>query len=244
MSHVLAIFNREMKGYFTTPVGYVFMAIFLFMTGLFTFSLGNFYEFRQANLSAFFTWHPWLYLFLVPAVSMRLWAEERRSGTIELLLTLPISLGQAVAGKFLAAWVFIAASLALTFPIVLTVNYLGDPDGGMIAAGYVGSLLMAGAYLAIGCCISASTKSQVISFILSVVICFLFLLASFDAVMQWFDGWSPQWLLDSISGVSFSTHYASIQRGVISLKDVVFFGSFIVGWLYACSLVLGYKKAS
>lgn len=244
MSNTLTIFRRELKSYFTTPLGYVFIAIFLFMTGIFTFSLGSFYENRQADLNAFFTWHPWLYLFLVPAVSMRLWSEERRIGTIELLLTLPISLGEAIVGKFAAAWFFITIALALTFPIVLTVSYLGEPDMGVIVAGYVGSVLMAGAYLAVGCCISASSKSQVISFILSVVICFLFLLAGFPVVIDWFTGWAPQFLIDSITGISFSVHYSSIQRGVVQLKDLIFFASLIAGWLYACKLMLEYKKAS
>ncbi|MBI3737171.1 ABC transporter permease subunit [Candidatus Sumerlaeota bacterium] len=243
MNNTIAVFKRELSGYFSTPVAYVFIAIFLFLTGIFTFSLGHFYESRQADLGSFFTWHPWLYLFLIPAVSMRLWAEERRSGTVELLMTLPISLWSAVIGKFLAAWVFVGAALALTFPMVLTVVYLGEPDFGVIIAGYAGSFLMAGAYLAIGCCISASTKSQVISFIISVVICFMFLLAGFPAVMDWFLGWAPQWLVDSIDGVSFSSHYEGIQRGVVEFKDLIFFGSLIVAWLFACSVLLEAKKA-
>jgi ABC-2 type transport system permease protein len=244
MGKVSAIFWRELKGYFITPLGYVFIAIFLFLTGIFSFSLGQFYETRQASLAAFFDFHPWLYLFLVPAVSMRLWAEERRSNTIELLLTMPVSLGQAIMGKFFAAWIFIGAALALTFPMVLTVLYLGEPDMGIIFAGYLGSFLMAGAYLAIGCCVSAATKSQVISFVVSVVLCFLFLLASFNVVIEWFENWSPQWLIDAVSAVSFSTHYSSIQRGVIELKDAVFFVSLIFGWLYACAVILEAKKAS
>lgn len=244
MRNISAIFWRELKGYFVTPLGYVFISIFLFLTGIFTFSLGNFYEVRQASLNSFFDWHPWLYLFLVPAVSMRLWAEERRSGTIELLLTMPVSLTQAIVGKFLAAWIFIGIALALTFPVILTVAYLGDPDMGTICAGYLGSFLMAGAYLAVGCCISAATKSQVISFVISVVICFLFLLASFSVVVDWFSGWAPQWLVDAINTISFSTHYASIQRGVIELRDAIFFVTLIMGWLYACGVVLDAKKAS
>ncbi len=244
MRNTLAICRRELQGYFATPVAYVFIAIFLFLTGLFTFSLGGFYEARQANLRAFFDWHPWLYLFLVPAVSMRLWAEERKSGTIELLLTLPVSLAQAVVGKFLAAWVFIGVALALTFPMVLTVAFLGSPDYGVIGASYVGSLLMAGAYLAIGCCVSALTKNQVISFIISVVICFLFLLSGFPVVIDWFGAWAPQFLIDAVNAVSFSVHYTSIERGVIELKDLVFFVSLIMGWLYACAVVLETKKAN
>ena len=243
MSNMVAIFRRELLGYFTTPLGYVFVAIFLFVNGIFTFSLGGFFESRQASLDAFFTWHPWLYLFLVPAISMRLWAEERKSGTIELLLTLPVSLAQAVWGKFLAAWFFIAVALAMTFPVVLTVAYLGDPDGGVIVAGYIGSILMAGAYLAIGCCVSAATKNQVISFVLTVVICFLFLLASFPVVTDWFIAWAPQLVVDAIEAISFSNHYSSIQRGVVEFKDIVFFASLILGWLFACSVILEVKKA-
>lgn len=243
MKNSLAILQRELIGYFSTPVAYVFIAIFLFLNGIFTFSLGGFYESRQATLDAFFTWHPWLYLFLVPSVSMRLWSEERRSGTIELLFTLPISMPQAIAGKFLAAWLFIIISLACTLPVVLTVTYLGDPDMGVIAAGYFGSAVMAGAYLAIGLCVSALSKNQVISFIISVLICFLFMLAGFPAVLEWFIDWAPQWLVDAINGVSFSAHFASIQRGVIELKDLIFFASMIFAWLYAAAIILEAKKA-
>jgi len=243
MNRTIAVFKRELIGYLSTPVGYVFLGIFLFLTSMFTFSLGGFYENRQADLSAFFQWHPWLYLFLIPAVSMRLWAEERRVGTVELLLTLPMKLEEAVIGKFLAAWVFVGLALALTFPMIFTVAYLGDPDFGIIIASYAGSFLMAGAYLAIGCCISASTKSQVISFIISVVICFLFLLAGFPAVMDWFTGWGPQWLVDAVDAISFSTHYTAIQRGVVEFKDLIYFASLIVAWLYACGVLLEAKKA-
>ncbi|MCH8332720.1 ABC transporter permease subunit [Candidatus Sumerlaeota bacterium] len=250
MNNIIAIFRRELRGYFTTPVAYVFIATFLFLTGIFTFSLGGFYEARQASLRAFFDWHPWLYLFLVPAISMRLWSEERSSGTIELLLTLPITLMEAILGKFLAAWCFLGVALSLTFPMVLTVGYLGQPDWGVILASYMGSFLMAGAYLAIGCCISAATKNQVICFVLSVVICFLFLLASFPVVInfiEWAVGWAPPTvvdaILDSINAISFSSHFLSIERGVIEFRDVVFFLSLIAAWLYGCSVVLDVKKA-
>lgn len=243
MTNIRTIFSRELRSYFSTPVAYVFIAVFLFLTGLFTFSLGGFYEARQASLRAFFDWHPWLYLFLVPSVSMRLWSEERRSGTIELLFTLPISLTQAVVGKFLAAWVFIGIALGLTFPIVVTVSYLGDPDMGIIVASYFGSFMLAGAYLAIGCCISALSKNQVISFVLTVVICFLFLLAAFPVVIDWFSAWGPQWLIEAITAISFSAHYTSIERGVIEFKTLGFMASLIVGWLYACAIVLETKKA-
>ncbi len=188
MAVIRSIARRELRSYFATPLAYVFIVIFLVLTGLFTFYLGGFYERGQADLAPFFNFHPWLYLFLVPAIAMRLWAEERKSGSIELLLTLPVTLWQAVLGKFLAAWLFIAVALALTFPIWITVNYLGDPDNGVIVAGYIGSLLMAGGFLAIGSCISAATRNQVVAFILTVVICFLFMLAGFPLVLDLFSG--------------------------------------------------------
>jgi ABC-2 type transport system permease protein len=243
MSILLTLLRRELQSYFATPLAYMFIAVFLGLSGLFTFSLGGFYEQGQANLNAFFMWHPWLYLVLVPALSMRLWAEERNSGTIELLLTLPVTIGQAVIAKFIAAWMMIIIALALTFPIVLTVAYLGEPDFGVIAAGYIGSALMAGAYLAIGACLSAVTRSQVISFVLTEVVCFSFLLASFPVVLDWFVAWSPQWLVEAISEVSFSTHFESIKRGVLELNDIVFFVVLIAGWLYACAVLLEFKKA-
>ncbi|NQU43880.1 ABC transporter permease [bacterium] len=243
MSNTWSIFKRELKGYFATPVAYVFIVIFLFLNGLFTFQVSRIFERGQASLDVFFNWHPWLYLFLIPAVAMRLWAEERRSGTIELLLTLPVSVVQAIAGKFLAAWIFVGMALALTFPTVLTVMYLGQPDMGIIAVGYLGSFLMAGAYLSIGICMSALTKNQVVSFILAVVICLLFILAGFDVVLEAFNAWAPAWMMDAIASVSFLTHFQSIQRGVLDLADMVFFASLILGWLYACGLILDIKKA-
>ncbi|MBT8112526.1 MAG: ABC transporter permease subunit, partial [Gammaproteobacteria bacterium] len=192
MRNIITIFKRELGSYFATPVAYVFIVIFLIMSGAMTFYLGNLYERGQADLSPFFQYHPWLYLFLVPAIGMRLWAEERKSGTIELLMTLPISVGQSVIGKFLAAWVFIGIALVLTFPIWITINYLGEPDNGVILAAYLGSFLMAGGFLAIGSCISAMTKNQVIAFIITVVICFLFLLAGSPLVLNFFKAWIPQ----------------------------------------------------
>jgi len=243
MNATFAIFKREIKGYFTTPVAYVFIVIFLFLAGLFTFKLSSFFAARQADLGAFFNWHIWLYLFLIPAVAMRLWAEERKSGSIELLLTLPVSLTQAVLGKFLAAWIFVAIALALTFPVVLTVMYLGQPDLGIVAAAYLGSFLMAGAYLAIGTCISALTRTQVISFIISVVICLLFILAGLEVVVGFFSSWAPDWLVDAITSMSFLTHFNSIQRGLIGLPDLVYFLSLIAGWLFACGIVLEMKKS-
>ncbi len=243
MKNSIAIFKRELSSYFATPVAYVFIVIFLIMSGALTFYLGNFYERGQADLISFFNFHPWLYLFLVPAISMRLWAEERKSGSIELLMTLPISVGQSVTGKYLAAWVFIGLALVLTFPIWITVNYLGDPDNGVIFAAYIGSFLMAGGFLAIGACISAMTKNQVIAFIITVVICFIFLLAGSPLVLNFFKAWIPQSIVDAISSLSFLTHYISISKGVIDLRDVIYFFTLIGFWLYANALVVDMKKA-
>ena len=243
MNATLAIMRRELRSYFLTPVAYVFIVIFLFLTSAFTFYLGGFYERGQADLAPFFNFHPWLYLFLVPALSMRLWAEERRSGSIELLMTLPVEIWQAVAGKFLAAWAFTGLALFLTFPIWVTVNYLGDPDNGVILAAYIGSLLMAGGFLAVGSCISALTRNQVIAFILAVVACFLLLLAGFPLVLEVFSAWAPQTLVDAIASLSFLTHFASISKGVIDLRDLVYFALLIGVLLYANTIVLQLKKA-
>jgi len=238
MSRTLSIFRREFQGYFATPVAYVFIVIFLFLTGLFTFYIGAFYERGQADLEPFFRYHPWLYMLLIPAISMRLWSEERKSGTLELLLTLPISLAEAVVGKFLAAWAFTAIALALTFPLWLTVNYLGNPDNTVIAAGYLGSLLMAGGFLAIGSCISALTRNQVVAFVISFVVCFAFNLSGFPLVLDFFSGWAPQAVVDAVSSFSFLTHFNSIQKGVIDLRDIIFFTSLIAVWLYANMLAI------
>ncbi|MBT8444463.1 MAG: ABC transporter permease subunit, partial [Gammaproteobacteria bacterium] len=220
MSATRAIAQRELTAYFATPLAYVFLVIYLALIGVFTFYLGGFFERGQADLAPFFTFHPWLYLFLVPAISMRLWAEERKSGSIELLMTLPVTMGQAVLGKFLAAWVFVGVALALTFPIWITVNYLGDPDNGVILTAYIGSLLMAGAFLAIGACISAANRNQVVAFIITVVVCFAFLLSGFPLVLDFFSGWAPQGLVDAIAGLSFLTHFNALSRGVLDLRDV------------------------
>ncbi len=244
MKNIGIIFKRELESYFATPVAYVFIVIFLVLSGALTFHLGSFYERGQADLIPFFNFHPWLYLFLVPAISMRLWAEERKSGSIELLLTLPITMIEAVIGKFLAAWLFTAIALFLTFPIWITVNYLGDPDNGVILAAYIGSLLMAGGFLAIGACISATTKNQVIAFIISVVICFAFLLSGFSIVLDFFRGWAPQYVVDAIASLSFLTHYTSISKGVIDLRDIIYFATLIGCWLYANAVVIEMKKAS
>lgn len=243
MQGIRIIAARELRAYFATPLAYVFMVIFLALMGVFTFYLGGFYERGQADLSPFFNFHPWLYLFLVPAIAMRLWAEERKSGSIELLMTLPVTTTEAVLGKFLAAWVFTAVTLALTFPIWITVNYLGDPDNGVIVAAYLGSLLMAGAFLAIGSCISAANRNQVVAFIITVVVCFAFLLAGFPLVLDFFSGWAPRLVLDTVSGLSFLTHFNAISKGVIDLRDVVYFLAVIGAWLYATTIVLELKKA-
>jgi len=243
MNIVAALFRRELKSYFATPVAYVFIVIFLVLMGTFTFYLGGFYERGQADLRPFFNFHPWLYLFLVTALSMRLWAEERKSGSIELLMTLPVTPWQAVLGKYLAAWAFTGLALALTFPIWVTVNYLGDPDNGAILTAYIGSLLMAGGFLAIGSCLSAFTRNQVIAFVISVVVCFGFLLSGFPLVLDVFSGWAPQALVDGIASLSFLTHFANISRGVIDFRDIVFFGLLIGTFLYANTIVLQWKQA-
>ena len=244
MKNVAAIFKRELHGYFSTPVAYVFIVIFLFLTGLFTFYIGAFYERGQADLEPFFRFHPWLYLFLIPAIAMRLWSEERKTGTIELLMTLPISIWEAVLGKFLAAWCFSGVALVLTFPMWITVHYLGDPDNTVILAGYLGSILMAGGFLAIGSCISALTRSQVIAFVVSVVICFLFILSGFPLVLDFFQGWAPQALIDAVASLSFLTHFNSIQKGVIDLRDLVYYATLIAFWLYANVVIVETRKAS
>jgi ABC-2 type transport system permease protein len=243
MTGIAAILQRELKSYFLTPVAYVFIVIFLILSNALTFYLGGFYERGQADLTPFFNFHPWLYLFLAPALSMRLWAEERKSGSIELLMTLPIEPWQAVVGKFLAAWLFTGIALALTVPIWATVNYLGDPDNGVIVAAYLGSLLMAGGFLAVGSCISAATKNQVVAFILSVTACLVLLLASFSLVLDVFSVWAPQVLVDTIASLSFLTHFENISKGVIDLRDLVYFGLLIAAMLYANTIVLELKKA-
>jgi len=243
MGGIGIIAGRELRAYFATPLAYVFIVIFLALMGVFTFYLGGFYERGQADLAPFFNFHPWLYLFLVPAIAMRLWAEERKSGSIELLMTLPVTTTDAVVGKFLAAWGFTAVALALTFPIWITVNWLGDPDNGVILAAYVGSLLMAGGFLAIGSCISAANKNQVVAFIITVVVCFVFLLAGFPLVLDFFAGWAPQAVVDRVAALSFLTHFNSISKGVIDLRDVLYFAIVIVAWLYATAIVLDLKKA-
>ena len=243
MNVIGALFRRELQSYFATPVAYVFIVIFLVLMGTFTFYLGNFYERGQADLGPFFIFHPWLYLLLVPAIAMRLWAEERKTGSIELLMTLPITPWQAVLGKYLAAWAFTGVALLLTFPIWVTVNYLGDPDNGAIVAAYIGSFLMAGGFLAIGACLSATTRNQVIAFVITVVVCFVFLASGFPMVLDFFTSWAPQILVDGIASLSFLTHFESISKGVIDLRDLIYFGFLILAFLYANTIVLRWLQA-
>jgi ABC-2 type transport system permease protein len=243
MRNTWFIFRRELSGYFATPVAYVFLVIFLALASAFAFYLGNFFERGQADLQSFFSFHPWLYLFLIPAIAMRLWSEERKTGTIELFLTLPISIGEAVVGKFLAAWAFAGIALALTAPIWITVNILGDPDNGVIFASYLGSLLMAGGYLAIGSCISALTKSQVIAFVVAAAISFLFTVSGSPLVLSFFASWAPSSVLDAIASFSFLTHFNAISRGVVDLRDLVFYASLIICFLIATAIVIDIKKA-
>ena len=237
--NIKTITKRELAGYFASPVAYVFIVIFLLLCGFFTFMLGGFFERREASLSSFFLWHPWLYLFLVPAVGMRLWSEERRLGTMELLLTMPVTGFQAIVGKFLASWAFLVLALFLTFPIVWTVNYLGNADNGVIFAGYVGSALLAGAYLAISCLTSALTRNQVISFIISVVLCLLLILAGWPPVTNMLMGWNaPDWVVHLVSSFSVIPHFDGFQRGVLDSRDFIFFGSLIGFALFTTGVVI------
>lgn len=244
MRNVWIICRRELAAYFGSPLAYVFIVIFLGLSGSLTFYLGNFLARGQANLDAFFLFHPWIYLFLLPAIGMRLWAEERKTGTLELLMTLPVTTGQAVLGKFLAAWLFAAIALVLTFPIWLTVNYLGDPDNGVILAAYIGSWLMAGAFLAISACLSAVTSNQVIAFVLGAVICFLFLMSGLDLVQVFFRDWTPPFFVDVIANLSFLTNFRSIAQGVIDLRNVVFFVSLIGVGLFINTALVELKKGA
>lgn len=243
MTGTLSVFRREFAGYFATPLAYIFIIVFLFVAGIFTFYVGSFFPRGQADLTPFFTYLPWLFLFLLPAIGMRLWAEERRAGTIELLLTLPISVGGAVLGKFLAAWAFAIVALALTFPLWITVAQLGQPDNGVILASYIGAALMAGGYLAIAGCLSAITRNQVIAFVVGVVICFLFTVAGSPLVLNFFTGWAPPTLLSIVAATSIITHFNAITLGVIDLRDVIYFVSLIAAWLAATVIVVDLKKA-
>jgi gliding motility-associated transport system permease protein len=242
--NILIIAKRELGSYFGTPLAYVFIVIFLALTGALTFYLGGFLYTGEADLHPFFVYHPWVYLLLVPAVAMRLWAEERKTGTIENLMTLPVSTCEAVLGKYLAAWAFCGIALALTFPIWITVNLLGDPDNGVIVASYFGSFLMAGAFLAIGSCMSAMTKNQVIAFVIAATACFLFTMSGLDLVLNFFRGWAPDWLVDTIASLSFLTHFNAVTQGLIEARDLIFFVSLIAFWLFANVVIVDLKRAS
>jgi ABC-2 type transport system permease protein len=243
MTRAFAIFRRELSGYFATPLAYVFIVIFLVLAGVLTFFVGNFFERGQADLQPFFTFHPWLYLVLIPALSMRLWAEERRSGTIELFLTLPIRLSEAVIGKFLAAWCFAGIALLLTFPFWITVNVLGDPDNGVILAGYLASWLMAGAVLAIGAAVSAATKNQVIAFVVTAAFVFVLAVAGTPVVLGLLQGWASSGVIRAVAGISLFGHFTAITRGVVDLRDLVYFVSIIVAFLAANAVLIDLKKA-
>ena len=244
VSHIKTIAKRELSGYFASPVAYVFIVIFLLLTGFFTFMAGGFFERNEASLISFFLWHPWLYLFLVPAVGMRLWSEERRMGTMELLLTFPITSWQAIVGKFLASWLFLLLALALTFPVWITANYLGNPDNGIAFAGYVGSFLMAGAYLAISCMTSAMTRNQVVSFIVSVVICLLLILAGWPPVTKLLESISEGGgLVRTVAAFSVMTHFENFQRGVLDSRDIIFFVAVMVFSLFATSVIIRNHRA-
>ena len=243
MRNVVLILRREFASYFATPLAYVFILIFLVLANAFTFYVGDFYQRGQADLRPFFMFHPWLYLFLIPALTMKLWAEERKSGSIELLMTLPVKVWEAVVGKFLAAWLFTAIALALTFPIWITVNYLGSPDNGVIFASYLGSLLLAGGFLAIGSCMSALTRNQVVAFILGVVACFVLLLAGYPLVLDAFQGWAPETLINAIASLSLLTHFQSITRGVLEARDVLYFAMLIGFFLFTTAVAIDLRKA-
>jgi ABC-2 type transport system permease protein len=244
LANIKTITKRELSGYFSSPVAYVFIVIFLLLTGFFTFMAGGFFERGQATLDAsFFLWHPWLYLFLVPAVGMRLWAEERRVGTLELLLTMPITAWQAIVGKFLASWIFLLLALVLTFPVVITVNYLGSPDNGVIFGGYVGSFLMAGAYLAISCMTSAMTRNQVVSFIVAVVICLFLVLCGFPPVTNLLTRMDKPWLVDTVASLSVITHFEWFTKGVLDSRDIIFFLSIIGFSLFTTGVIIRSHRA-
>ncbi|MGH8092557.1 MAG: ABC transporter permease [Chthoniobacterales bacterium] len=243
LAHIITIAKREIVGYFEAPIAYVFIVIFLLLVGFFTFVVSGFFGRGEANLEPFFAWHLWLYLFLVPAIGMRMWSEERRLGTMELLLTMPITPWQAIVGKFLAAWLVLGLALALTFPIVITVNYLGNPDNGVILAGYIGSLLLAGTYLSISAMTSALTRNQVISFILSVVICLFLILVGYPPVTDLLVQWVNPWLVQAISDFSVMTHFDSIRKGVLDSRDILFFFSVIGFSLFTTSVILRSRRA-
>jgi ABC-2 type transport system permease protein len=241
--NIWSIMKRELAGYFSSPVAYVFIVIFLVLSGFFTFNMGGFFERNEASLTTFFVWHPWLYLFLVPAAGMRLWSEERRSGSIELLLTMPVTAGQAIVGKFAAAWLFLGISLALTFPMVLTVAYLGNPDGGVIFTGYLGSFLVAGMYLAITGLTSSMSRNQVVSFITAVVLCLFLILAGWPPITNMLVNWAPNWLVETVAAFSVIPHFEGLQRGVIDSGDLVYFFSVMALAMVGTGIVLRSHRA-
>lgn len=249
MRNIFTIAKRELQGYFASPVAFVVIVIFLLLAGFFTFMVGSWFEYRQATLSQtsdsqmFFGWHPWLYLFLAPAVGMRMWSEERRMGTMELLLTMPITPWQAIVGKFLASWAVVAVALALTFPIIITVNYLGSPDNGVIFAGYMGSLLLAGACVAISAMTSAMTRNQVVSFIISLVGILFLILAGYPPVTNLLVNWASPWLVEGVAAFSVMTHFESIQKGVLDTRDLIYFLSVIGFSLFTTSVIIRAHRA-
>lgn len=241
--NVITIFKREFKSYFESPVAYVFMVVFLLLIGFLTFSVTNYYERMTADLQPFFFWYPWVFLLLIPAATMSTWAEERRRGTIELLLTMPVTLTQAIIGKFIAAWLFIVAGIVLTFPIVITTAYLGNPDFGVIFCGYLGAVLMAGAYVSVGVLASSLTRNQVISFVVALVMCILLLFAGWEPITRFFIRWAPAWLVSTVAGLSFMPHYEALQRGIIDLRDLLYFASVILVMLFITHCSIRNRKA-
>lgn len=244
MMSSMTIFVREFRGYVETPIATVFIIVFLLLSGIFTFYAGHFFEQGNATLEGFFEGQSWLYLFLMPAISMRLWAEERYSGTFELLMTLPVTIWQVVWGKFLAAWSVALLSLGLTFPMWVTVNYLGEPDNGVIFSGYLASSLVAGSFIALGSCISALCRSQVIAFIMSATACFLWMLSGFPLVTGFFESLHlPQFVIDMLTNFSMATNFSDMSKGLISIRQLIYFISFIALWLYFTTLaVMGRKR--
>ncbi|MBU2979125.1 ABC transporter permease [Alteromonas sp. C1M14] len=244
MRRCFAIARREFGSFFATPVAYVYLSIFLVLSSVLTFFVGDFYHRGQADLLPYFSFHPWLYLLLVPAFAMRTWAEERKAGTIELLMSLPVSVGEAVVGKFLACWLILALALMMTTPLWLTVNYLGNPDNGVIVAAYIGSWLMGGAFLAISICVSALTRNQVVAFIVAVIMCAVFVVSGFEMVLDIFRSWASNTIIDTVASLSFLTHFDTMSRGVLAADDIVYFLLVITVWLYACSIIVDENRAA
>lgn len=243
MYNIWVLFYRELKNYFITPIAYVFIAIFLLMNGIFTFYVGSFFQRGIADLVPFFSAHPWVYMIFIPAITMRLWAEEKKQGTIELLFTLPITSIQAVVAKLLAAWCFIVISLFFTFPLIIAVNYLGSPDNGVILAGYLGSILMAGAFITIGACISAATSNQVIAFVGSFLMCLLFNVSGFPMLTDYLSKILPLGVVELIQNFSFVTNFDVVIKGLIDAKILIYFASVMLSWVVANVIVLETNKA-